>query len=424
MKENEDGALKNSALDSARSLIASGEYALASDKLFALVKLEPLNATAFAFLSIALDYQGASKQAEQVWKTAKQLDLCNKLGKPNEFVEKLFDSPLPLSLAKILEGAADLISREAFSSAKQTLQLLAPELRDNRWLDLMSVVCIHQGEISELAGLIDSFPPEKVPMSLRNESRDKIQKEAISRQIPSIIIFALPKSASHYINTKLQTLLQAPQATVGRGFGNRIGDFVVPLWSKNAARGGCVVTNHLSAKAFNFNHLEQDGLEKMVVHVRDPRQALISWVYHLDNEMAKRTEKERELSISSDYSSTWSFEQKIDYHLESWMKFAVHWIEDWLDASKGSGQKITVLLTKYEDFVDDEKKYFKRIFDFYNLPMEYLKNLQIEKPKSGELHFRRGRIDEWRDVLTKVQQQKATAMIPRRVADLFGFDAD
>ena len=91
---------------------------------------------------------------------------------------------------------------------------------------------------------------------------------------------------------------------------------------------------------------------------------------------------------------------------------------------QGSGRELTVLLTKYEDFVVNEKNYFKRIFDFYNLPMEYLKNLQIEKPKSGELHFRRGRIDEWRDVLTKVQQQKATAMIPRRVADLFGFDAD
>ena len=413
--------LSQAPIDGARALMSNGEYVMAAEKLFELVKLHPLDATAFALLSITLDYQGASKQAEQMWKTAMQLDTAEELGEPDSFIKRLFSTPPPLSEAKIFESAENFISQQAFSSAKEMLQRISPELRENKWLELMSTVLIQREEIAELTNLTNSFPPAKALMSLRNENRDNLQQRAIEQKIPPIIIFALPKSASHYINTKLQTILRAPQATVGRGFGNRIGDYVVPGWAKNTARGGCVVTNHLSAKAYNFQNLAKEGLTKIIVHVRDPRQALISWVHHLDNELDKRTEREKNIFHDPDYNPGWSLEKKIDYHLPGWMRFAAEWLEDWQKVAISPDDGMDVLFTTYEDFVLDERQYFKQIFHFYDLPLEYLKDLKIEKPKPGELHFRTGKINEWRNILTSAQQETATSMIPASIKERLGY---
>ena len=103
------------------------------------------------------------------------------------------------------------------------------------------------------------------------------------------------------------------------------------------------------------------------------------------------------------------------------MRFTAEWLADWQKVADSPNDGMDVLFTTFEDFVLDERQYFKQIFRFYDLPLENLKDLQIEKPKPGELHFRSGKVNDWRNILTSAQREKATLMIPASIKERLGY---
>ena len=105
-------------------------------------------------------------------------------------------------------------------------------------------------------------------------------------------------------------------------------------------------------------------------------------------------------------------------------------IVDWLDASELSWFKPEILFTRYEDFVEDEEAFFDSILEFYGIDKSLWTFVPFapkphENPMfEGEYHFRNARTDEWRDVFTREQRDRANGMMPKRLLLRFGWPSE
>ena len=121
---------------------------------------------------------------------------------------------------------------------------------------------------------------------------------------------------------------------------------------------------------------------------------------------------------------SWSLTDQITWHIEHYLPLVLAWIEEWLGASDNP-QGIKILLTNYETMVSQPDEFFNSINNFYGV-QNPLKGLQTKAktPQPGELHFRRGIPDEWREVFTPKQAERATQMITPRLYEKFGWYRD
>ena len=182
---------------------------------------------------------------------------------------------------------------------------------------------------------------------LRLSPRDKLQRyRARRRDIPGIILNTLPKSASVYILSKLSGGLKIPHRYIHIG---RFPDnLIVPDLTKELARGGMIAQSHFPAKGHNLVTLQRCGIDRIIVHVRDPRQAMLSWVHHV----IKRRSRQHPELVGIDVLPPESYfslplTDLITWHIENYLPVQIKWIEDWLDASEDSMWNVKVRFTKY-----------------------------------------------------------------------------
>jgi hypothetical protein len=159
---------------------------------------------------------------------------------------------------------------------------------------------------------------------------------------------------------------------------------------------------------------------KLVIHVRDPRAVLLSWIHHL----AAATHEAQLLPHAviappDEYYSkplSWKISWMIEHHLQVF----VRWIEEWLDAEPR--YRAQLLFTRYEDFVHDRASFIDRILGFYGIPTTHFVDPAL--PLIRELNFRTGRVAEWREVFDAQQRRLASSRIPDRLYERFQWNAD
>jgi len=119
-----------------------------------------------------------------------------------------------------------------------------------------------------------------------------------------------------------------------------------------------------------------------------------------------------------------TFHDQIDWQIEKgYLPEAIKFIEDWLRANTLSYFPTKILFTKYEDLVANPVELFNTILDFYGIDKSnfaYPDHPEKEK-NSLLLNYRKGMIDEWREVFTPEQAERASSMIPHRLLDRFGW---
>ncbi len=152
---------------------------------------------------------------------------------------------------------------------------------------------------------------------------------------PSLKIFlnTLPRSGSKYLAHTLANALQMSRMVISL---QHLGDdLLVPKWVETFSRRGYLAKEHLPALRSNLVLLRHFGVTRFVVHVRDPRQSILS---------------------------------------------------------------------------------LTRILDFYDITGKQVTLPQLEK---GQLHFRKGETDEWRQVFTPEQIECAGKSIPEYLRERF-----
>ena len=234
------------------------------------------------------------------------------------------------------------------------------------------------------------------------------QERARLRGIPAIVFVAMMKSASEFIRENLIRAIDVPEIDLNIGTVPR--DKIIPSAVRQIAKGGAVNRSHTSAN--NLPGLIANGVDRLILHVRDPRRVLVSWVHHM-----RRTSDAEFRSFALRYDpplpaefGNWEFQQQIDWAVHNYMPGQLQWLEDWV-AAVNNDPPIPILVTNFEEFVRDQGSYFCKISDFFGVSEIRVPSLSRQSDAAMR-NFRSGSIDEWRDVLTT--NQISSFEFPRR----------
>ena len=193
--------------------------------------------------------------------------------------------------------------------------------------------------------------------------------------------------------------------------------YIIPEKLDNLIHDGGFAREHLLPTPENVILLKERGL-RMVFHVRDIRQYVLSFAnYHFDYVSRGNTQLIQEYwNVGLDVRH-WTLDDFTEKFIQS-VSSLVQIIQGWLDVYNEG--VLPVLVTTYEEFVDDQDAFFKKVLTFYDIPDGEFKHVVV--PKDWKCNFRNGTKDEWRDVLTLEQQERINAMIPEEFFEFFHWE--
>lgn len=247
-------------------------------------------------------------------------------------------------------------------------------------------------------------------------------------KLPSICLNTMPKSASIFIQDVLHHALGLERIRISGGYFPD--DLVVPAWLDVLAQGHRITQEHLPARALNLRLLGRH-MDRLVLHVRDPRQATLSWTHHVATLARNRREAELAMIdpvLPQDYFDR-DLSGQLDWQIDTHLPALVSWTEGWLDVIDADRPPLAILLTRFEDFRADQKGFFTRLLAFHGLEGELMRRVEAVLDRSqnlrdGQAHFREGRTSEWREVFTAAQRDRAAAHLGQRLPRRLGYAAD
>lgn len=268
------------------------------------------------------------------------------------------------------------------------------------------------------------------------------QNAAIQRGVPSILVVSLPKSASAYVQTALVRIFDIPWARMslssptplkspngdGRLFARAR---VITSWAAWIARGGATIHEHFAPLPENLDALSRAGVKRLVVHLRDPRQATLSYIHHV-----RKSSIEKGIHTFISYKSSLYDHSEIgDAEIDKWLDEVfpkmVEWMNGWFQASVDPNLDISIYFVSFEEMIDDKPKYFLNILNTFGIH-EFDDNMAdvLASGHRGEIPFdptdthrnyRSGSKDEWRRVFSDEQKEMAWKAMPKPLCERFGW---
>jgi hypothetical protein len=188
--------------------------------------------------------------------------------------------------------------------------------------------------------------------------------------LPPVLIVALPKSGSIYIQRALRRTLRVPVLHIAAD-----GMSGTSFSSANLAKfgeGSVVSREHLQPSAFLLTMLAAYNVRRIVLHFRDPRSAITSWTRHMDSTLERRGLRAVSLAcermVPEEYTC-WEFNQRLHWQIVNVMPKFVSWIENWLELSK-SNPDVKFLITDYQEFARDNRAFIIKVLGFYEIPFQ------------------------------------------------------
>ena len=186
-----------------------------------------------------------------------------------------------------------------------------------------------------------------------------------------------------------------------------------------AMQTNCCIREHLEPTEGNIALLKKHQL-KMVFHVRDLRQTVVSHAYyHLKNVRNNNPDTIKAYKNKGLDPKALTLNDFIELHIQQ-VSGNVAIIQGWLDVHKAG--TVPMLITTYEEFHDNEGLFLEKILDFYSINPRRLRSRKIKVTKNQQLNFRKGSKDEWRETLTLDQQKRINDQIPDELFTYFGWE--
>jgi hypothetical protein len=240
------------------------------------------------------------------------------------------------------------------------------------------------------------------------------------RNLPPIILMSMPKSGSIFLAQSLCRVLQIRLARFGNyGFTQPV------VWSKGIRRirsGNYVCQEHLPASDHVIASL---GIlvPSIIVHIRDPRRALVSWIGHLNDllEAGRLIDAyafaER---VMPDGYLQWDAERQLDWHVTHVMPRLVHWIEGWVRAHDDPSCKLRIVLSTLEALQADQENALRRLLDELGISYrdEWLKQ---PGPIVGKRNVRRDPSEDRKSKYPRALWERATAAVPAELRERFNW---
>jgi hypothetical protein len=280
------------------------------------------------------------------------------------------------------------------SPISQTIRILgvADELAD--WLSEHSSALAIETLISPSAS-----PEDKA--SVRAARR-----RALERGLPSVFFVAHGKTASTSIGNIFSSGFGLPTAVY-----SLIAERVVAPWLREYQRGGACYVTHLKARPISVDMLAAADAPNIIVHVRDPRQSIVSIMEHRRRYLDQVPVKERAYY-------TGDTDMALRRALEIALPQVVTWLDGWVDARA----RLKIDFTRYEDFVNSREAFIERIIDLYGGDRRYFdREAAMTEHRGIDYHRRLGSTDEWRRRLSPAQIDLINRAIPPHFWGIFNW---
>jgi hypothetical protein len=262
-------------------------------------------------------------------------------------------------------------------------------------------------------------------LSLARPGKGLWHRLGISRDIPPILISTISKSGSTFLPRVLCDRLVIPSTKIFVEIAEHHHRELMPAALKKFATGGVLCRQHFHPDERVLRQLSEAGIDRILFHIRDPRQALISWVFYMESVLRKHTAPcGSVMGISPFQYGRMNLEQKIDFHIDRFFVRTMDLIEAWLDAKQARPYGVRIRFTRFEDMVNHPQAFFDEVLAFFGVRENRFFSTswrvfrQVLKRRPA-LKKRSGKKDEWKSILTPAQQQKVTALTPSRVRALF-----
>lgn len=234
-----------------------------------------------------------------------------------------------------------------------------------------------------------------------------------------IWLITIPKSGSMYILHTLSEFLNLKPIGVAC-FPEVVTD---PKLAKDVGRGVSICHAHTIANKKNIETLLSNGIDKCVVHARDPRQCILSWVYWLNEgrQLGADRYSNNQPDLPGDYYDL-PVEEQITWQIENRLSFIVEMIDGWVKLSDIPEPPIDVLFTEFQNMTNDSEMFFREILGFYGINREgrISPSQAAVEEQAAKYHYRKGE-SEWSQVFSVEQQEKSFGLIPSRMLSKFGW---
>ena len=322
-------------------------------------------------------------------------------------------------IAALISAHANEDYVRAYGHLRQTLSLDTPRALHrliNEFSPQLTKVLDETKHAPDVAAWLDhEFRPNSVVNYLTGgdfsrENKEKARRrreQLIDNDIPSCALVTMGKSGS----VTISQILQAGFDLVGTAY-SLVNLQVVPAWARDFARGGAFYCTHLIATPENVAALKDAGLTKIILHARDPRQVILSYVHHCERYPNERPEL---LAIGFD---DMSMEERIDWFLGKPWRHFIEWLNLWIQAM----DKLDVRVFTFEEFVADRDTYVDRLIAAYGGdPIRFDRTAALADATGKDFHRRKGQTDEWRDVFTPAQIERVNRDMRDEFFEKFGW---
>ncbi|MEM9294828.1 MAG: hypothetical protein AAGA57_03415 [Planctomycetota bacterium] len=235
------------------------------------------------------------------------------------------------------------------------------------------------------------------------------------RGLPGILFNTMPKSGSVFLGKTLSRglgLAARPMAIPS----HPLRDHAVRAWAGELAKGGSLCQEHLPATPTNLGVLEAAGIAKLVVHVRDPRQAMLSSLHHLQKNagLARRIMAPY---IPEGFEGL-ALEPAAAWMIEHYLPELIAWVRGWARAE--SAGRVEVCWTRYADLHADVERVVDPVLRFYGVDAGLMSWPEVATDEGS--HYRKGERDEWRRALPSELGRRMTEALPDDLATRFGWE--
>ena len=281
--------------------------------------------------------------------------------------------------------------------------------RANRFVtDVLDATGKTREVVARLDGLITQYPNINIlcddnPAEVERVCR--LRERNIQRGLPSIAIVAQSKSASVTIDNIFSSGFGLPTVVYSIATAE-----VVESWARDFARGGACYTTHLYPRERNILRLKRAGLQKIIVHVRDPRQGILSLIHHI-------MQRDTYLHLRQNGFAERTIDEQLEDLLQVYLR-RIAWLQGWLEAENELG----ILFSTFEDFVQSRDEFVARYLAYYGGPTEYFcSEAGLTMHKGIDYHFRAGEIDEWRRAFSPGNVKRLSVLLPESIKQRFNW---
>jgi hypothetical protein len=273
-----------------------------------------------------------------------------------------------------------------------------------------------RGQREEAEQIICGVELPIYPVRATQEEFEARIADATARGLPSILINTVPKSASESIWNRLAEGLGLAQGHISVFLYPDCS--VVPSRAAFAARGGLIAKEHLRASEHNLSILAEHGFRRIVFHLRDPRQVIVSWAHFVRDDVSMRLMGPLWRKVVPPHAVlTADLPTLLDWCIDHFLPLLLEFVDGWRKVAADDASPFQVRFLSFERFLDDPQGYFDEALAFLEIdPARFRAEAETES-----VHLRKGEKEEWRAVLSKGQMARAWKQIPAELAEEQGW---